>query len=57
MLWLCPANVLAELKSQEAWNEAITSSKYELQLRAVQRTRDIADSVRIPASTSAEPPG
>ncbi|KAH6940747.1 hypothetical protein HPB50_005919 [Hyalomma asiaticum] len=44
MLWLCPANNLEELATQEAWNKAIMSTKHRRQLRAVQRARDVAAS-------------
>ncbi|KAH6922950.1 hypothetical protein HPB50_020312 [Hyalomma asiaticum] len=57
MLWLCPANSLAELATQEAWNKAIMSTKYQHQLRAVQRARDIAASLRLSEPSWAEPPG
>ncbi|KAH7972767.1 hypothetical protein HPB52_016766 [Rhipicephalus sanguineus] len=45
MLWLCAVNGLTELKFQEAWNKAITSSKYELKLWAVRRARDVVESL------------
>ncbi|KAH6936074.1 hypothetical protein HPB50_013063 [Hyalomma asiaticum] len=46
MIWLCPANSLTELATQEAWNKAIMSPKFQHQLRAVQRARDIAARLR-----------
>ncbi|KAH6944623.1 hypothetical protein HPB50_004274 [Hyalomma asiaticum] len=57
MLWLCPTHSTTQLSTQEAWQAVITSNDYNIQLQAVQRARDIATSLRLPAPSWAEPPG
>ncbi|KAH6935477.1 hypothetical protein HPB50_006177 [Hyalomma asiaticum] len=57
MPWLCPTNSTTQLSTQEAWQAVITSNDYNIQLQAVQRARDIATSLRLPAPSWAEPPG
>ncbi|KAH8032081.1 hypothetical protein HPB51_023065 [Rhipicephalus microplus] len=47
----------AQLNTQEAWQEALKSNKYKQQLQAVQRARDVATSLRLPAPSWAEPSG
>ncbi|KAH6931462.1 hypothetical protein HPB50_024467 [Hyalomma asiaticum] len=49
MLWLCPTHSTTQLSTQEAWQAVITSNDYNIQLQAVQRARDIATSLRLPA--------
>ncbi|KAH6928142.1 hypothetical protein HPB50_012171 [Hyalomma asiaticum] len=55
-MWLCPANVLVEVPSQKAWNQVITNSRYEKQLKVAQWAPGIDENLGHPAPSWAEPP-
>ncbi|KAH6941700.1 hypothetical protein HPB50_022692 [Hyalomma asiaticum] len=55
MLWLCPNHSETQLSIQDAWHEVLTSNDYKLQLQLVQRARDIATSLPLPAASGEEP--
>ncbi|KAH6920235.1 hypothetical protein HPB50_028777 [Hyalomma asiaticum] len=55
-VWMCPTHSTTQLSTPEAWQAVITSNDYNIQLQAVQRARDIATSLRLPAPSWAEPP-
>lgn len=61
MLWQCTALRDCEnLSTEDAWRTAITSSDREVQIRAVQRARNLAEGLALPVPTwvrpAADPP-
>uniref|UniRef100_L7LSY9 Putative tick transposon n=1 Tax=Rhipicephalus pulchellus TaxID=72859 RepID=L7LSY9_RHIPC len=57
MLWLCPFNSGSGLQDKPSWEAAIRSPELSNQLLAVQRARDIAERLQLPAPSWVEPPG
>lgn len=48
MLWQCSALHDASLNSSEAWRSVLTSSGYDVQLRAVHRAHNLAAGLAVP---------